>query len=65
MTNFQNQKIQAYQSAQDSATAQGAQNAGLLFNQALAGQKQNISHQQLAQMSPIELLGMLYNSGVT
>jgi hypothetical protein len=65
MTNFQNQKIQAYQSAQDSATAQGAQNAGLLFNQALAGQKQNISQQQLAQMSPIELLGMLYNSGVT
>jgi hypothetical protein len=49
MTNFQNQKTQAYQSAQDSATAQGAQNAGLLFNQALAGQKQNISQQQLAQ----------------
>jgi len=65
MTNFQNQKTQAYQSAQDAAIAQGAQNAGLLFNQALAGQKQNISQQQLAQMSPIELLGMLYNTGVT
>jgi hypothetical protein len=64
-TNFQNQKTQAYQSAQDSAIAQGAQNAGLLFNQALAGQKQNISQQQLAQMSPIELLGMLYNAGVS
>ena len=37
MSNFQNQKTQAYQSAQDLATAQGAQNAGLLFNQALAG----------------------------
>jgi hypothetical protein len=65
MSNFQNQKTQAYQSAQDSAIAQGAQNAGQLFNQALAGQKQNISQQQLAQMSPIELLSMLYNSGVT
>ena len=65
MTNFQSQKTQAYQSAQDSAIAQGAQNAGQLFNQALAGQKQNISQQQLAQMSPIELLNMLYNSGVT
>ena len=62
MTNFQNRKTQAYQSAQDSATAQGAQNAGLLFNQALTGQKQNISQQQLAQMSPIELLSMLYNT---
>ena len=62
MTNFQNQKTQAYQSAQDSATAQGAQNAGLLFNQELAGQKQNISQQQLARMSPIELLSMLYNT---
>jgi len=34
-----------------------------LFNQALAGQQQNISQQQLAQMSPIELLSMLYNTG--
>jgi hypothetical protein len=65
MTNFQNQKTQAYQSAQDSAIAQGAQNAGQLFNQALAGQKQNISQRQLAQMSPIDLLGKLCNAGVT
>ncbi len=65
MSNFQNRKTQAYQSAQDSAVAQGAQSAGQMFNQALAGQKQNISQQQLAQMSPIELLSMLYNSGVT
>jgi hypothetical protein len=65
MSNFQNQKTQAYQSAQDSAVAQGAQSAGQLFNQALAGQKQNISQQQLAQMSPIELLSMLYSSGVS
>jgi hypothetical protein len=36
-----------------------------LFNQALAGQKQNISQQQLAQSAPLELLGRLYNSGVT
>ena len=63
ISNFQNQKTQAYQSAQDSAIAQGAQNAGQLFNQALAGQQQNISQQQLAQMSPIELLSMLYNTG--
>lgn len=62
MTNFANQKTQAYQAAQDSAVAQGAQNAGALFNQALAGQRQNISQQQLAQMSPLELLGMLYNN---
>jgi len=65
MSNFQNQKTQAYQSAQDSAIARGAQSAGALFNQALAGQKQNISQQQLAQMSPIELLSLLYNTGVT
>ena len=63
ISNFQNQKTQAYQSAQDLAIAQGAQNAGQLFNQALAGQQQNISQQQLAQMSPIELLSMLYNTG--
>jgi hypothetical protein len=62
MTNFANQRTQAYQSAQDSAVAQGAQNAGALFNQAIAGQRQNISQQQLAQMSPLELLGLLYNN---
>jgi hypothetical protein len=55
MTNLQNQKTQAYQSAQDSAIAQGAPNARQLFNQALAGRKQNISQRQLA-------LGMLYNA---
>jgi hypothetical protein len=65
MSNFQNQKTQAYQSAQDSAIAQGAQSAGQLFNQALAGQQQNVSQQHLAQMSPMQLLSMLYNSGVT
>ncbi len=65
LSNFQNQKTQAYQSAQDLAIAQGAQNAGQLFNQALAGQKQNINQQQLAQMSPIQLLSLLYNTGVT
>jgi hypothetical protein len=65
MSNLQNQKTQAYQAAQDSAIAQGAQSAGQLFNQALAGQKQNISQQQLAQSAPLELLSRLYNSGVT
>jgi hypothetical protein len=65
VSNFQNQKTQAYQAAQDAAIAQGAQNAGQLLSQALAAQKMNISEQQLAQSSPIELLGRLYNSGVT
>jgi hypothetical protein len=65
LSNLQNQKTQAYQAAQDSAIAQGAQSAGQLFNQALAGQKQNISQQQLAQSAPLELLSRLYNSGVT
>jgi hypothetical protein len=37
MTNFQNQKTRADQSARDAAIAQGAQNAGQLFNQALRG----------------------------
>ena len=65
ISNFQNEKTQAYQSALDSAIAQGAQNAGQLFNQAVAGPAAEISARQLAQMSPIDLLSRLYNSGVT
>ncbi len=56
---FQNSKTQAYQSAQDSATAQGANIAGQNFGLALQGQQQGVNLQQLAQQNPISLLSML------
>ena len=62
MTNFNNSKTQAYQSAQNSATAQGSQSAANLFNMALTGQQQNLSQQQLAQSNPLSLLQQLYGS---
>jgi len=59
MTNYQSAKNQAYQSAQDSATAQGAASAGQNFNLALAGQQQNIAQQATAQQNPIALMQQL------
>lgn len=61
-TQLDNAKTQAYQGAQDSATAQGASSAAQLFGLAQAGQNQNISEQQLAQQNPLSLLQQLYGS---
>lgn len=57
-----NARTQAYQSAQDVATAQGAQSAQSLFGMAQAGQNQNISQQQLAQQQPISLLSQIFGA---
>lgn len=65
MTNFNNSKTQAYQAAQDSATAQGAQSASQLFNLALAGQQQNIAQQQTAQSNPISLAQSILGASPT
>lgn len=59
MTQLDNSRTQAYQSAADSATAQGSASASNLFNMALSGQQQNISQQTLAQQQPISLLQSL------
>lgn len=59
MKQFNNSKTQAYQSAQDSATAQGANIAGQNFGLALQGQQQGVNLQQTAQANPITLLGLL------
>lgn len=59
MTNFNNSKTQAYQSAQDSATTQGANIAGQDFGLALQGQNQNVNQQQQQQLNPIALLAAL------
>jgi hypothetical protein len=61
-TQFDNAQTQAYQSAADSATAQGAQSAQSLFGLAQAGQNQNIQQQQLAQQQPLSLLSELYGA---
>lgn len=60
-----NARTQAYQGAQDSATAQGAQSASQLFGLAQAGQNQNISQQQLAQQQPLSLLSQLFGATPT
>lgn len=59
MKNFQNSKTQAYQSAQDSATTQGANIAGQNFGLAMQGQQQGVNLQQQAQINPLALLAML------
>lgn len=61
-TQFDNAQTQAYQSAADSATAQGAQSAQALNQTALADQQQNINQQQTAQQQPLSLLSELYGS---
>lgn len=61
-TQFDNSRTQAYQSAQDSATAQGAQSAAQLFGLAQSGQNQNIQQQQLAQQQPLSLLSQLFGA---
>lgn len=59
MTQFNNSKTQAYQSAQDSATVQGANTGATDFGLALQGQQQGVNLQQTAQANPITLLGLL------
>jgi hypothetical protein len=59
MRQFNNSKTQAYQSAQDSATAQGANIAGQNFGLAMQGQKQGVDLQQQAQQNPLSLLSLL------
>lgn len=59
MLNFNNSKTQAYQSARDSATTQGANIAGQDFGLALQGQTQNVNQQQQQQFNPIALLSAL------
>lgn len=62
MTQLDNARTQAYQSAQDAATAGGASSAAQLFGLAQAGQNQNIQQQQLAQQQPISLLSQLFGA---
>lgn len=61
-TQEENAQTQAYQAAQDSATAQGASQAQALFGMAQAGQNQNIQQQQLAEQQPISLLSQIYGA---
>jgi hypothetical protein len=65
MTNFNNSQTQAYQAAQDSATAQGTSDAATNFNLALAGQQQNIAQQAQAQQQPVSLLEQLLGTTTT
>lgn len=62
MKQFSNNKTQAFQAAQDSATAQGAQSAQSLFGLAQAGQNQNIQQQQMAQQQPLSLLSQIFGA---
>ena len=59
MKQFSNSKTQAYQSAQDSATTQGANIGAQDFGLALQGQQQGVNLQQTAQANPITLFGLL------
>lgn len=61
-TQLDNARTQAYQSAQDSATAGGSAAASNLFGLAQSGQNQNIQEQQLAQQQPLSLLSQLYGA---
>jgi hypothetical protein len=61
-TQLDNARTQAYQSAQDSATAGGSAAASNLFNMALQGQQQNIGEQQLAQTNPLANLQALFGA---
>lgn len=60
MTNFNNSKTQAFQSAQDSGTAQGAGIANNMFGLAVQGQNQNLGQQQTVQSNPLALLSQIY-----
>lgn len=60
MTNFNNSKTQAYQSAQDAGTAQGAGIANNMFGLAVQGQNQNLGQQQTVQANPLQLLSQIY-----
>lgn len=62
MTNFNNSRTQAYQSAADSAIAGGSSAANNLFNLALAGQQQNIGQQQLGQTNALSNLQALFGA---
>lgn len=62
MTQLDNARTQAYQSAQDAATAGGASSASQLFGMAQAGQNQFIQQQQLAQQQPLSLLSEMYGA---
>ena len=62
MTQLDNSKTQAYQSAQDSAVAGGSSAASNLFNMAQQGQAQNISQQQLGQTNALSNLQALFGS---
>lgn len=59
MKQFNNSKTQAYQSAQDAATTQGANIAGQNFGLALQGQQQGVNLQQQQQQNPLNLLALL------
>jgi len=59
MTQFNNQKTQAYQAASNNAIGQGAQIGGQNFGLALQGQQQGVNLQQVAQQNPMQLLSML------
>ncbi len=60
MTNFNNSKTQAFQSAQDSGTSQGAGIANNMFGLAVQGQNQNLNQQQTQQSNPLALLSQIY-----
>ncbi len=62
MTQMENARTQAYQSAQDAATAGGASSAAQLFGLAQAGQNQNLTEQQMRQQQPIALLSQLFGA---
>lgn len=62
LTQLQNGRTQAYQSAQNAATAGGAQAAATNFGLAQAGQNQNIQQQQTAQQQPLSLLSQLFGA---
>lgn len=62
LTQLDNARTQAYQSAANTATGAGASSAAQLFGLAQAGQNQNIQQQQLAQQQPISLLSQLFGA---
>lgn len=62
LTQMNNARTQAYQSAQDAATAGGASSAAQLFGMAQAGQNQKIQEQQLAAQQPLSLLSQMFGA---
>ena len=63
-TQFNNARTQAYNTAASQATYQAVPAAASMYNMALLGQQQQVGQQQLAQQTPINLLGSLYGAGV-